>query len=186
MEVAVSAVPRTTTLRLKSILEENRLRRAPMGVKAVSLTVSKKVAEYFACNSLFGDRHDRPALESAPVVLVLNGELMLAEEYELEYESDDCWGEGECDWENEIACWDDISPLSNVLLGVENVSADAYARYEESGRASFKPSGPRLADVMLCIMEGVVPGFWYGSLTEHEADQFAALVQRVRARTDLM
>jgi hypothetical protein len=55
------------------------------------------------------------------VVLVLDGEGLLELNYDLSTFSDPYRGEGECDWENEIACWDDIEPLDEVLMAVEPV-----------------------------------------------------------------
>jgi hypothetical protein len=68
---------------------------------------------------LFGDLHDRPNEESNGVVLVLDGEGLLVLNYDLVQFCDPVWGEGECDWENEIECWDDIEPLEEVLIAVE-------------------------------------------------------------------
>jgi hypothetical protein len=61
----------TSTARLKRILEDGRLRRATTGDQKIALTTERSVAEYFACNAVFGDKHDHPDAESSPVVLVL-------------------------------------------------------------------------------------------------------------------
>jgi hypothetical protein len=89
----------TSTARLKRILEEGRLTRQGIGEQKISLTTERSVAEYFACNAVFGDTHDHPEEESSPVVLVLDGEALLALNYNLVPFSDTYWGEGECDWE---------------------------------------------------------------------------------------
>jgi hypothetical protein len=62
----------TSTYRLKAIQRENHLRPEP-GTGKISLTTERSVAEYFACNAVFGDRHDHPDEESNPVVLVMDG-----------------------------------------------------------------------------------------------------------------
>src|SRR5215467_9126924 len=98
----------TSTLRLKRILEDGRLRRATVGDQKIALTTERSVAEYFACNAVFADRHDHPDEESSPVLLVLDGEGLVVLNYNLIPFSDPIWGDGECDWENEIECWDDI------------------------------------------------------------------------------
>jgi hypothetical protein len=54
--------------------------------------------------------------------LVIDGEGLVAEHYDLTDFSDIVWGDGKCDWENEIACWDDIDPLDEVLIAIEPVS----------------------------------------------------------------
>ena len=116
----------TSTARLNRILEEDRLRRAAIGDQKIALTTERCVAEYFACNAVFADRHDHPEEESGPVVLVLDGEGLLALNYNVVPFSDPVWGDGECDWENEIECWDDIEPLQEVLLAVEPVVPERY------------------------------------------------------------
>ena len=40
----------TTTYRLRSILADDRLRRAAVGDQKIALTPERSVAEYFACN----------------------------------------------------------------------------------------------------------------------------------------
>jgi hypothetical protein len=126
----------TSTARLKRILAEGRLRRATIGDQKIALTTERSVAEYFACKSVFGDRHDRPNEESTGVVLVLDGEGLLALNYDLAEFRDPIWGDGECDWENEIECRDDIDPLAEVLITTEPVPSERYGEYIERGRAS--------------------------------------------------
>jgi hypothetical protein len=73
----------TSTARLRSILKDGRLRRATVGDQKIALTTERSVAEYFACNTVFGDNHDHPEEESSPVVLVLDGEGLLELNYDL-------------------------------------------------------------------------------------------------------
>jgi hypothetical protein len=68
----------TSPTRLKGILKEGRLRTSRTGDPKIALTTERSVAGYFACNAVFGDRHDRPARESIGVVLVLDGAGLLA------------------------------------------------------------------------------------------------------------
>jgi hypothetical protein len=112
----------TSTARLACILKDGGLRKPTWGDQKLSLTTERSVAEYFACNAVFGDKHDpgRGAArneESNPVVLVVDGEGLLELNYDLSAFND----QGECDCENEIACWDDIEPLDEVLMAVEPV-----------------------------------------------------------------
>ncbi len=74
------------------------------------------------------------------MVLVLDGEGLLARNYSLYEFSDSFWGDRECDWENGIECWDDIEPLLEVLIEVEHVSAHRYQDFVEHGRTAFKPT----------------------------------------------
>src|SRR5260370_952236 len=101
----------TSTQRLEPILRENCLRISPTGDAKIALTTEPSVAAYFACNAVNGDRHDHREEESKPVILTIDGEGLLALHYELIGHSDPVWGGGECDWENEVSCWDDIEPL---------------------------------------------------------------------------
>jgi hypothetical protein len=68
----------TLTTRLSSILKEDRLRISMPGDPKVSLTTERSVAEYWACVSVSGDRRDHPDQQSTGVVLVLDGEKLLA------------------------------------------------------------------------------------------------------------
>jgi hypothetical protein len=121
----------TSTARLKSILKEGRLHVSNPGDPKISLTTERSVAEYWACLAVFGDRHDHLDEESSGVVLMLDGERLLALNYHLTEFRDDIWGEGECDWENEIACWDDIEPFSEFLIAAEPVTSDRYQEITE-------------------------------------------------------
>jgi hypothetical protein len=142
----------TSTARLKCILTDGRLRKAPCGDQKIALTTERSVAEYFACNAVFADKHDHPDEESRPVVLVLDGEGLLALNYNLVPFSDPCWGDGECDWENEIECWDDIEPLDEVLLAAEPIPPERYQAYIERGYTAFAPTSPPTAEFQLAVM----------------------------------
>jgi hypothetical protein len=82
----------TSTLRLKGILREKRLRVSATGDRKVALTTERTVAEYRACTAVVGDRHDCPDQDSEPVVRTLDGEGLVALHYELEGHSDPIWG----------------------------------------------------------------------------------------------
>jgi hypothetical protein len=153
----------TSTARLKRILEDGRLRRATIGDQKIALTTERSVAEYFACNAVFADKHDHPDEESSPVVLVLDGEGLMALNYNLVPFSDPVWGEGECDWENEIECWDDIEPLEEGLIAVEPVPPERYQVFIERGRVAFKPTAPPIASFELTVMADTI-----GKLVENE------------------
>lgn len=153
----------TSTARLKRILADGRLRRATSGDQKIALTTERCVAEYFACNAVFADKHDHPDEESSPVVLVLDGEGLLALNYSLLPFSDPVWGEGECDWENEIECWDDIEPLEEVLIAVEPVAPERYRDFSERGRVAFKSAIPPIASFELTVMADTI-----GKLAEDE------------------
>lgn len=123
----------TSTYRLTNILRENRLCRSSTGDDhKVSLTPDRAVAVYFADIAVFGDRHDHPDEDSHPVVVMLDGGGLDELQYEMGKYSDPVWGESECDWEQEIACWDDIEPLDEVLIGIQPLREEtALATYSE-------------------------------------------------------
>jgi hypothetical protein len=122
----------TSTARLKLILGENRLRKATSCDRKIALTTERSVAEYFVCNAVFADKHDRPEEKSSAVVLVLDGEGLLSLNYDLAEFRDPIWGDGECDWENEIECWDDIEPLEEVLIRVEAIPPQRHQDFMAS------------------------------------------------------
>src|SRR4051812_25045086 len=138
----------TSSHRLNQILSANRLNLSRSGPPKLSLTPERSVAEYFACNAVSGDRHDHPREESEPVLLVLDGEGLVALMYDLEDDTDE--GE-EYEWENEIACWQAIDPLDEVLIDVDAVPlhrAQPYFELEllEQRRDAYRPVGPGLSD----------------------------------------
>jgi hypothetical protein len=173
----------TSTYRLKGILGENSLRITALGGEKISLTPERSVAEYFASNAVFGDRHDHPNEESNPVVLMLDGEGLVALLHDLEGYTGD--GE-EYDWENEIACWSDIDPLDEVLIDIEPVPEERSRAYFETRREAYKPRGPRLADFELAIVQHVVDRLEEGEITVDEADAIAGAINglRVMVRSD--
>ena len=167
----------TSTYRLKQILRENRLRLPQVGDEKISLTTERSVAEYFACNAVFGDRHDHPDEESHPVVLVLDGEGLVALLYELEGYTG---GGEEYVWENEIGCWSDIDPLDEVLIDIERVPAHRARPYLEQRREEYIPLGPRLAEYELSLMEHIVDRLGEGKISEPTADAIAAVMHGFR------
>jgi hypothetical protein len=167
----------TSTRRLKEILRQNSLRITAMGGEKISLTPERSVAEYFACNAVFGDRHDHPNEECNPIILVLDGECLVALLYELEGYTGD--GE-ECDWENEIACWSAIDPLDEVLIDIEPVPEERSRAYFERRREAYRPRGPRLAEYELSLVEHMVDRLEEGEITDDRADAIAAAIDGLR------
>lgn len=91
----------TSVKRWESIQRDGVLRIAPYGDQHVSLTTSVSVARHFA--ELAAECDD-----CAAIVLMVDERDVQAEPF-----SSDVWGEGECDWEKERACFDDI-PLAKI------------------------------------------------------------------------
>ena len=170
----------TSSYRLEQILRANRLNPSQIGpeTRQVSLTPERSVAEYFACNAVLGDEHDHPHVETEPVVLVLDGEGLVALMYDLGgYRGD---GE-ECDWENEMACWSEIDPLDEVLIGIEPVPDDRSSLYFElpsleQRRDACRPVGSRLAEYELCSVIRMMKRLEEGQIDEEKAAQVAAAI----------
>jgi len=172
----------TSSYRLNQILRDNRLLPSQSGPTKISLTPEPSVAEYFACNAVLGDEHDHPHVETEPVVLALNGESLVALMYDLEgYRGDG----KECDWENEITCWNEIDPLDEVLIAVEPVPDDRASLYFglpslEQRRDAYRPLGSRLAEYELRAVTKMVKRLEEGQIDENKADQVAAAISRRR------
>ncbi|MGA8707062.1 MAG: hypothetical protein WB646_08760 [Steroidobacteraceae bacterium] len=160
----------TSSARLESILKEGLLRTSKTGDSKIALTTERSVAEYFACVAVFCDRRDHPGAENSGVVMVLDGERLLALNYELAEFRDQVWGEGECAWENEIACWDDIDPLDEVLIAVEPVPSDRYQTYTAHGRSAFMPCILPIAGFELTIMAETIGKLVNDEITPALAD----------------
>jgi hypothetical protein len=174
----------TSTARLKSILQEDRLRRAGLGDQKIALTTERSVAEYFACNAAFADKHDRPDDESSPVLLVLDGEGLLALNYDLAHFSDPIWGEGECDWENEIECSDDIEPLEEVLIAVEEVAPQRCRDLTERGRTAFNPNIPPIAAFELTVMAETIGKLEENEIAPADADKVVRAFAGLRSKLE--
>jgi hypothetical protein len=101
----------TSTYRLKRILRENCLRTE--GDLKIALTTERSLAEYWAHLDVFGDRHDHPDEETHPVVLVLDGDTLIEDHYDLQRYSEPDW--------DEIACWGDIEALDEVLIDIQQI-----------------------------------------------------------------
>jgi hypothetical protein len=167
----------TSTKRLKSIRKEDRLRVTGNWDPAVSLTTVRSVAEYWADCAVDGDRHDRPPdEENSGVVLVLDGERLLARKYHLTEFRDDVWGAGECDWENEIACWDHIEPFRDFLITVEPVTDRT-----ELSRAALKAAVPPTAGFELIVMEATIGKLARGEITPAVANGVVSSLQHLRS-----
>jgi hypothetical protein len=168
----------TSTKCLKSIRKEDRLRVTGYWDPAVSLTTVRSVAEYWADNAVFGDRYNRPNVKSSGVVLVLDGERLLARKYHLTEFRDDVWGEGECDWENEIACWDDIEPFRDFLIAIEPVTD--RAKLSRAAKADILP----IAGLELGVMAHTIGKLVKGEITPVIADGVASAILGLRSALD--
>ncbi len=129
----------TSTARLTSIIASDCMQTSRSATPVVSTTLEYSVGEYFACAAVFGDEHDQPDKPTLPIVLILDGEALLKSGYFLTEFSDDVWGEGECDWESEIACWSDIRPIREFVMAVEHVPAERYRDFRTCGKKPFLP-----------------------------------------------
>ena len=140
--------------------------------RKLALTPDRQVAEYFAhlAAGPYGDGRNAPGEESKPVVLVLDGEGLALFNYDLRTYSDPCWGEGGCDWENEIACYRDIVCLDEMLIAVKEVPEECISwtdREEYVARARL-PAGFSL-DLVAFLLDARDDDL----ITEEEADAMA-------------
>jgi hypothetical protein len=161
----------TTTYRLRSILNDSRLRRASVGDQKIALTTERSVADYFSNVALHRDKHDHPSEESAAVILVIDGEKLLALGYKLVPFSDTYHGPGKSDWENEIACWDrDIEHLDEVLIAVKPVPPERFQVFLKRGRLAFKPAIPPMGHFELSVIKGTIKRLAKGKIRPADAD----------------
>ena len=110
----------TSQARRESILRDGMIRRAQSGPAKVALTNSVDVAAYWAALAADTDRQDGRG-DGAAVVLCVDADQVSAEVY-----SDPIWGDGECDWEREVAVWGDV-PCS-AIVGWFTPSAEKMQR----------------------------------------------------------
>jgi hypothetical protein len=156
------------------------LRRSTFGDQKIALTTEQSVAEYFACNAVFGDKRNHSGEGSSPVVLVVDGE-GCALNYNLVPFTDPYWGDGKCDWENEIECWDDIELLDEVLLAAEPIPPERYQAYIERGHTAFAPTSPPTAEFQLAVMADTIGKLVEDEITPVDADLVVSALAALRS-----
>lgn len=98
----------TSLQRASSIMRDGVIKVAPHGVKCVSMTDDARVACYFAALAADCDG-------SVPVILPIDADRLRTDGFDIELFEDQVYGEGECAWERETACWQDI-PISYMPI----------------------------------------------------------------------
>jgi hypothetical protein len=93
----------TSMSRWRSIQRDGRLRLPTSGDLKISLTTDFGVAVYWAKLAAWTDRRDRLGDGPGVILVLSHSELETSGHWLTEF-SDDVWGEGECDWEQEVAC----------------------------------------------------------------------------------
>jgi hypothetical protein len=96
-----------STPRWQSIQQDGFLRLPTVGDPKISLTPDRSVAEYWAELASISDKKEGRG-DGPGVILVLSHSALETSGHWLTEFSDDVYGEGECDWEQEVACWSDI------------------------------------------------------------------------------
>lgn len=99
--------------------------------------------------------------------------------------SDPIHGERECDWENEIVCWEDIDPLDEVLIGTKHVRTTRWRDYRERGKEAFITGAPALAEYELVVMADTVGKLEDGEITLARANAISAAMQSLRRAVGL-
>jgi hypothetical protein len=140
------------------------------------------VAQYFACNSAFGDIRD--GIASRPVVIVVDGTALLGAEYELHSYSDNFWGHREGDWENEIVCLEDIDPFSEFLVGTEPVPDDVQTAFDSVAYKAFRTPKPRTSPLALIVMEDLTTRVVDADISERRARSVVRAWNRFDAMLD--
>jgi len=154
------------------VLSRRQLGRDPK----VALTTDRPVAEYWACLAAASDQRNNPEVESSAVVLVLNAERLIEREYELK----DVYEENWYDWQNEIACWNDIIMFDSNLIGVEPVTSQRTAEIGARGRAAVSPAPP-IAGIELRVMLDTIDKLRKGEITLARADAVASALAALRS-----
>jgi len=116
---------------------------------------------------------------------VLDGEGLLVLNYNLVPFSDPVWGDGECDWENEIECWDDIKPLDEVLMAVEPVPPERHQTLVERGYVAFKRAIPSTASFELTVMADTIGKLVEEEITPADADLVVSALAALRSALQL-
>jgi hypothetical protein len=81
---------------------------------------------------------------------------------------------------NEIACWDDIEPLGDVLMAVEHVLPERFQLLIEHGHAAFKPRIPPMAGFELTVMADMIGKLVEDEIAEADADNVVRGVAALR------
>jgi hypothetical protein len=114
----------TSLHRWQSIRMEGCLRLPTVGDRKISLTPDRNVAGYWAEQSSLCDLQEGRG-DGVGVVLVLYLVSLDASGHWLTGFRDAVWGDGECDWEQEIACWSsiDVIHVKEAQPPASNISA---------------------------------------------------------------
>lgn len=177
----------TSTHRLKSIQQEDRLRISPCGNTVVSLTTDEAVAQYWACVSASADKRWRKDENAIGVVLRLDGEKLLEERHRLECYAVDAEDIKSCAngdaadrlLENEIICAKDITPLTEFLLDALNISKSTYETYLQHGRGAFMSPVPFIGNLEWLAMDMIIHQ-WGEEAFPGELDTMAIAIKGMR------
>ena len=94
----------TNSLRYSQMLRDGAILPAPSGDQHVSLTTIEQVADYFASvASEWSDDKD-----TVKIILEFDRDELAAGGFDLQPFQSDVWGDGECEWECEVACQEEI------------------------------------------------------------------------------
>jgi hypothetical protein len=182
----------TSTLRLQSILRENRLRGEGSG-PTVSFTTDLSVAEYFACRAVAFDEENYAGSDPDGVVLTIDGERLLHEERQLFAPISELrglgavakeWDPHNWDFENELLLEEDLAPLSPFLIDTIPIKKSTYDRYRQHGRPAFMPRVPFAAGVELVVMERLLQ--WDMDEPPEEAKSWTHALRAIRDALTLL
>jgi hypothetical protein len=138
----------------------------------IAITIERSVAEYWACVAATKDQRTHSETESRAVVLVLNGERLIELDHDLIDE--------QASWQNTIACWTDIYPLSDVLIRVEHVTRERYNELTREGPGAVSPAPP-FAGIELTVMLDTISRLGDGDITPVGADAVVSTLAALRS-----
>jgi hypothetical protein len=153
-------------------LVRSQLRLAKPRDPKIALTTERCVAEHWACAAAAEDQHAHSEAESGGVVLVLDGERLLELDHNLCSEGDS--------WQSEIACWDDVFPLDDVLIDVEDVTPQRDKVIREEGRGAVLPAPP-LAGIELTVMSATIVKLRKGVIRPERTDAVVSALAALRS-----
>lgn len=116
----------TSKARFQKIMAEGALLCADVGVPVVCTSRSLKVAEYWASLAAQTDGREGRG-DGTGVVLALDWSALDGAGFLLVNRSDPIWGDGECDWEEEVSCWSDIPDPRRFVIETRVYSKECLA-----------------------------------------------------------
>lgn len=137
----------TTERNFDQMTRDGFIKPAPQGDEHVSLSRSVSVALYFAEMAAAGSDMQSGSL----MILAVDSDAMEARGLRHGEFSSEVWGDGECDWEQEVACLD---PIPMEIVTVYHKSENPLG---SEGRSGFTPGVSDREAIELWVLSEVYP-----------------------------